>query len=98
MNKPDAKSLFLIGLGILLPMIAARAARTAAGGGYKLITKKSPPKNPANPDVEWKEALLWAAVTGLVGGVSRLTARRWLAETIVPTAGDDLEEEIDEIA
>ncbi len=96
MKTPDSKSLFLIAVGFIVPMIAARAARTAVGGGYKLLTNEDPPKNPAAPEVEWKEALLWAAVSGLVGGMSRLTARRWLAETIIPTEGDDMEEELSE--
>ncbi len=54
-------------------MLAARAARTAVGGGYKLITQNDPPKNPANPEVAWKDALIWAAISGLVGGMSRLS-------------------------
>ncbi len=73
-------------------MIAAKASRKVVGSGYKLLTNNEPPKNPANPQVQWKEALIWAAVSGLVGGMSRLTARRWLAETIIPTEGDDMEE------
>ena len=98
MKIPPTKSLFLIGLGLLVPMLAAKAARMAVGGGYKLLTKEDPPKNPASLDVEWKEALVWAAVTGLVGGMARLAARRWLSETIIPSEGDDMDEKIDEIA
>ena len=79
-------------------MLAARASRMAVGGGYKLLTNSEPPKNPANPEVEWKDALIWAAISGLVGGMSRLSARRWLAETIIPTEGDDMDEEMDELA
>lgn len=98
MKKSNANSLLLIGLGFLLPMLAARLSRVAVGGGYKLLTNQDPPKNPANAEVEWKEALIWAAISGLVGGMSRLTARRWLAETIIPTEGDDMDEEMEEIA
>jgi len=98
MKTPDTKSLFLIGLGFLVPMLAAYASRKAVGGGYKLLTNQDPPRNPASPDVEWKEALVWAAVTGLVGGMARLAARRWLSETIIPSEGDDMDEKIDEIA
>lgn len=98
MKTPPTKSLFLIGLGFLVPMLAAKAARMAVGGGYKLLTNQDPPKNPANPNVEWREALVWAAVSGLVGGMSRLTARRWLSETFVPAEGDDMDEEIEKIA
>ena len=65
MKKPDSKSLLFIAIGFILPMLAARAARTAVGGGYKLITHNDPPKNPANPDVAWKDALIWAAISGV---------------------------------
>lgn len=98
MKKLDSKSLFLVGLGFLVPMLAARAARTLVGGGYRLITNEDPPKNPANPEVGWKDALIWAAVSGVVGGMSRLAARRWLAETFIPAEGDDMDEELEEIA
>lgn len=98
MKKIDTKSLFLVGLGFLVPMLAARASRSLVGGGYRLITHEDPPKNPANPEVAWKEALIWAAVSGLVGGMSRLAARRWIAGTFIPSEGYDMDEEVEEIA
>ena len=98
MKSPDLKSITLIGIGLLVPMLAARASRTLAGQGYRLITRREVPKNPANPEVGWRDALVWAAISGLVGGMARLAARRWLSETFVPAEGDDMEGEIDEIA
>lgn len=97
-KSPDLKSLTLIGIGLLVPMLAARGSRMLAGKGYTFLTRREVPKNPANPDVEWRDALAWAAFSGLIGGMARLTARRWLAETMVPTEGDDMEEKIEEIA
>ena len=47
--------------------------------GWKLITKKDPPKNPGTPSVVWKEALLWGAFTGLSVGVLKIVARRLTA-------------------
>lgn len=44
--------------------------------GWKFITKKEPPINPASPGVLWKEALLWGAATGLAAGVARIVLRR----------------------
>ena len=97
MKKIDTQSLFLVGIGFLVPMLAAFAARKAVGGGYRLITHEDPPKNPANLEVEWKEALIWAAVSGLVGGMSRLAARRWIAGTFIPSEGYDMDEEVEKI-
>lgn len=96
MKKPDPKSILLIGLGFLVPMLAAKAARSFAGKGYKAIRGEDVPANPADPDVGWRDALLWAAVSGIVGGVARMSSRRLLGETIVPAKGDDMDEELEE--
>lgn len=98
MNTPNPKSIALIGLGFLVPMLASRASRKLAGKGYRLITHREVPKNPADPDVAWREALAWAAVSGLVGGMARLAARRWLAGTAIPSKGDDMDEETEKLA
>lgn len=98
MKIPKSKSLALIGAGFLLPMIAARGTRFLVGRGYTLITDEEVPRNPANPEVAWRDALVWAAVSGLVGGIATLTVRRLLAETFIPAEGDDMDDEIDEIA
>lgn len=83
------KSLTLIGLGLVVPALASRATRTLAGRGYESITKQEPPRNPADPGVEWKDAIIWTVISGIVGGLARLVARRLLAETRVPAEGRD---------
>ena len=74
----------LAAAGLLIPAVAAHAARKAAGKGYHVVTKTDPPRNPAHPDVAWKEAILWTVASGIVAGLARLGVRRWLAETRVP--------------
>lgn len=98
MKTPDPKSIFLIGLGFLVPMLAARAARSVAGKGYKLIKREEAPRNPADPNVEWRDALIWAAISGIVGGVARMSSRRLLGETVIPAKGDDMDEELEDFA
>lgn len=44
--------------------------------GWKLVTKKEPPENPASPSVLWREALLWGAVSGLAAGVAKVVFHR----------------------
>lgn len=97
MKTPDTRSLTLIALGFILPAIADRVARRITGRSYEFITHREAPRNPANPEVPWKDALIWAAVTGVIGGVARITARRWLAETEIPTEGYDMDEKVEEI-
>ena len=90
MKLPDTKSLTLVALGLLVPMIAARGARAVTGKGYSLITDEEPPQNPADPEVEWKDAIIWTIASGIVGSLARLAVRRMLAETSLPSEGHDL--------
>lgn len=98
MKTPDTKSLVLVAVGILVPMLAARGARAVTGKGYSLITNEDPPMNPASPDVEWKDALVWTVVSGIVGALARLVVRRAMADTRLPAEGDDMEDEMQNIA
>lgn len=99
MNDSKAKTAVLIGLGFLLPMVAARAARTVAGGGYTLVTRKDPPKNPASRDTELRDAIIWTAVSGALGGIARMFARRYLSdETEIPAEGDGMDEATSKLA
>ncbi|MEP2776917.1 MAG: DUF4235 domain-containing protein [Luteolibacter sp.] len=97
MKSSQQKSLFLVGVGLLVPMLAARLTRKAAIKSYEFITHEEAPQNPGNPAISWKEALVWAAVTGLIGGLTRVTTLRLLSDTVIPAAGDDLEDEIEDI-
>jgi hypothetical protein len=47
--------------------------------GWRLAFGTEPPGNPAHEDVAWRDALLWALVTGAVVGVVRLIAQRLAA-------------------
>lgn len=77
--------LLLTAAGLLIPVLATVAARKATGKGYHAITRSDPPRNPAHPDVEWKEAIVWTVTSGMIAGLARLGVRRWLAETKLPT-------------
>ena len=40
-----------------------------------------PPKNPAAPETDWTEALIWAAISGFAVAAARLLAARGAAAT-----------------
>ena len=44
--------------------------------GWKAALKRDPPKNPTSHEVEWREALLWGAVSGAIVGAARIASRR----------------------
>jgi Protein of unknown function (DUF4235) len=43
---------------------------------WRLAFRAEPPGNPADQDVSWRDAILWALVTGALVGVIRLVAQR----------------------
>jgi hypothetical protein len=47
--------------------------------GWRLAFRTDPPGNPAHQDVSWRDAILWALVTGAIVGVIRLVAQRLAA-------------------
>ena len=94
--KASPKSLGLIAAGFILPAVAARLSRSAAGAGYHALTRNDPPRNPAHPQVEWRDAILWTVFSGVVGGLTRLVVRRWMAETVIPTEGDGMDDAVEE--
>jgi hypothetical protein len=58
---------------------AALASRQLLRRGWTAWRKEPPPRNPESPDVSWRDAVLWAAASGLVIGVGRLVAKRGAA-------------------
>ena len=96
-EKSTITTLALLGAGLLLPMIAARASRRLAGVGYRMITDEDPPRNPAARDVEWRDAIGWSVISGAIGGLARLSVRRALAPTEIPAEGYDFEAEVEEL-
>lgn len=85
-------TLAILGAGLVLPMIAAHASRKAVGLGYRAITDREPPQNPAAREVDWNDAIVWTLLTGAIGGLARLAVRRALAGTDVPAEGYDFDD------
>jgi Protein of unknown function (DUF4235) len=68
-----------------------KAVATGAAAGAVAITRpliertwrqvvgSEPPGNPAHEDVAWRDAILWAALSGAVVGLIRLVAQRTAA-------------------
>lgn len=61
---------FVVALGVTF------LARNAVQAGWRRTMSSDPPKNPASHEVDWRDALLWGAVSGAVVGVARIASRR----------------------
>jgi hypothetical protein len=57
-------------------VLATLLVRAALDRGYRATRRQAPPKDPADPGVDWQEALAWTVASSLVVGLGRLIARR----------------------
>ena len=74
-------------LSLVSVLGAAAVAKKALQGSWKAATGKNPPANPADPDVDMKEAVAWAAVSGALIGLARMFAARRAAGYYAKSTG-----------
>ena len=60
-------------------MLAERVAYNALARGWRAVRGEEPPGEPEHPDVEWREALVWTAITGVTMALVGMAARRGAA-------------------
>lgn len=66
---------------------AAAVVKKGLNTSWRAATGKNPPANPADPDVDFKEALLWAAISGVLIALARMLATRRAAEYYAKSTG-----------
>lgn len=66
---------------------AAAVAKKGLNTSWRAATGKNPPANPADPDVDFKEAFAWAAISGTMIGLARMVAARRAAEYYTKSTG-----------
>lgn len=81
----DPKIFSILSLGAAL--LAATVARRGISSAWRAATGKNPPANPADPDVNVREALLWAAVSGTLIAIARMLASRRAANYYMRSTG-----------
>jgi hypothetical protein len=64
------------GVASMAAVGAVVATKPLIERGWRLILHSEPPGNPAHEEVAWRDAILWAVVTGAVVGLIRLIAQR----------------------
>jgi len=72
---------------LVAALVAATAARKALNTSWRAATGKPPPANPASPEVDMREALAWAAVSGTIIAVARMLATRRAAHYYARSTG-----------
>ncbi|HEY0903163.1 MAG TPA: DUF4235 domain-containing protein [Marmoricola sp.] len=88
MSKDSKDSSKVWGIfSLLAAVLAAAAARKALSTSWQAATGKPPPANPASPDVEMREAIAWAAVSGTIVAIARMLATRRAAQYYARSTG-----------
>lgn len=79
-HEPDGRN---SGIGKTENMMAFGAAiaatilaRNALQASWKFALDREPPKNPTSSEVDWRDALLWGAISGACVGMVRIASRR----------------------
>jgi hypothetical protein len=66
---------------------AAAVVKKGLNTSWRAATGKNPPANPADPDVDIWEAVVWATVSGTAIGIARMLATRKAANYYAKSTG-----------
>lgn len=67
---------------------ASVVAKKVLNTGWQTATGKQPPANPADPDVDMREAVAWAVLSGTLIALARMLATRRAANYYVKSTGE----------
>jgi hypothetical protein len=75
-------------LGSGSALVAGLAMTKALDATWQTATGRKPPTKPENPEITGREALLWAALSGMAIGVAKTYATRRAAQYWVRSTGE----------
>ena len=78
-HKLDRNRLQALALTAGAGFLAERLMFNGLERGWRKFRGDDPPTDPAHPDVDWREAMAWTAITGLAVATIGLAARRGAA-------------------
>jgi hypothetical protein len=74
-------------IGRSIGFVSGLAAMKALDATWHTATGHKPPTDPENPDIAGKEALVWAAISGMALGLARTYATRRAAQYWIRSFG-----------
>ncbi len=72
---------------LVAALLGATVARKGLTKSWQTATGKNPPANPADPDVDMWEAVLWASASGVAVQLARMLATRKAANYYAKSTG-----------
>ncbi|MFK5690768.1 DUF4235 domain-containing protein [Ornithinimicrobium sp. LYQ92] len=90
-------------MGNIVAKLATTAAAVGASfiahkltnGTWKFVTGRDSPENPEDPDIDFKEAVAFAVLSGVIVGLSRMIANRQSSKVIARASGKSSEQVAD---
>lgn len=77
-------------------VIAAIIARKTTDGTWKFVTGSDSPENPDDPDIDIKEAITFAVLSGALVGLARMLANRQTTRIMAKGSGKAPEQTADQ--
>ncbi|OLT16593.1 hypothetical protein BJF80_04300 [Serinicoccus sp. CUA-874] len=77
-------------------LAASSIARKATDGTWKFVTGNDSPTNPEDPDIDFKEAVAFAVLSGALVGLARMLANRESTKVIAKASRKSSEQIADE--
>jgi len=75
MNKQVKKHSWSL-LSTLVAVGTSMLLKKSMEKGWEKTTKKKAPKTPTESNVDWKEAIVWAVISGLLVSVAKLATTK----------------------
>lgn len=85
-SGPDSSRIWSV-FQLVSALGAAAVAKKGLNSTWKAATRKNPPENPADPDVDLREAVAWAVASGAFVGLARMLAQRRAASYYTRSTG-----------
>lgn len=77
-------------------LLASVVAKKATDGTWSFVTGKEVPENPDDPDIDLKEAILFAVFSGALIALARMLANRETTKVLAKSQGKSRAQVADE--
>src|SRR3954462_8179070 len=85
-EKKDNSRIWTV-MSLAAALLGATIARKSLTTTWRAATGKNPPANPADPDVDLWEAVMWAVASGVAVQLARMLATRKAANYYAKSTG-----------
>lgn len=86
-SKGDSSKVWSV-MALVSGLGGAAIAKKGLNASWKAATGKTPPENPADPDVQLAEAVAWAVASGTIVALVKMALQRRAANYYLKSTGE----------